>query len=57
MKAQLQFDLDNPDDVISHKRCIKDLEEIMDEMLEFDSKIGTVIDCGACSNKGCKVCK
>ena len=26
MKAQLQFDLDNPDDVISHKRCIKALD-------------------------------
>ena len=35
----------------------KDLEEIMNEMLEFDSKIGIVIDCGACSNNGCKVCK
>jgi hypothetical protein len=42
---------------IKIKVMYKDLEEIMDKMLEFDSKIGTVIDCGACSNNGCKVCK
>jgi hypothetical protein len=26
MKAVLKFDLDNPDDVISHKRCVKALD-------------------------------
>ena len=26
MKAILEFDLDNPDDVISHKRCVKALD-------------------------------
>ena len=36
---------------------IKQLIKYLDEMLEFDSKIGTVIDCGVCSNNGCKVCK
>lgn len=42
----------------------KDLEEIMDEMLEFDSKIGIVIDCGVCNNdkklsdgSECQACK
>lgn len=36
---------------------IKQLIKYLDEMLEFDSKIGTVIDCGVCNNNGCKVCK
>jgi predicted metal-dependent RNase len=36
---------------------IKQLIKYLDGMLEFDSKIGTVVDCGACSNNGCKVCK
>lgn len=26
MKATLKFDLDNPDDVISHQRCVKALD-------------------------------
>ena len=26
MKAILEFDLDNPDDVLSHKRCVKALD-------------------------------
>jgi len=26
MKAVLEFDLDNPDDVLSHKRCMKALD-------------------------------
>tara|TARA_R100001443_G_scaffold20619_1_gene32717 strand:+ start:13695 stop:13886 length:192 start_codon:yes stop_codon:yes gene_type:complete len=36
---------------------IKQLIKYLDGMLEFDSKIGTVVDCGVCSNSGCKVCK
>lgn len=26
MKAILEFDLDNPDDAMSHKRCVKSLD-------------------------------
>ena len=35
---------------------IKKINKICDEMLAFARTAGTVVDCGACNNKGCKVC-
>ena len=35
---------------------VKEINKICDEMLAFARTAGTVIDCGACNNKGCNVC-
>jgi len=36
---------------------IKEINKICDEMLAFARTAGTVVDCGACNNKGCNICK
>ena len=35
---------------------VKEINKICNEMLAFARTAGTVIDCGACNNKGCIVC-
>ena len=35
---------------------VKEINQICDEMIEFAHGAGTVVDCGACNNKGCIVC-
>jgi len=35
---------------------VEKISQICDEMLAFARTAGTVIDCGACNNKGCIVC-
>ena len=35
---------------------IKEINKICDEMVVFARTAGTVVDCGACNNKGCNVC-
>jgi len=35
---------------------VKEINKICDEMLAFARTAGTVVNCGACNNKGCKVC-
>ena len=35
---------------------IKEINKICNEMITFAYNAGTVVDCGACNNKGCKVC-
>ena len=35
---------------------IKEINKICDEMVAFARTTGTVVDCGACNNKGCNVC-
>ena len=32
------------------------LDKLVKEMLEFSNTAGIVVDCGACNNRGCKVC-
>ena len=36
---------------------LKEINQICDEMIAFAYSAGTVVDCGECNNKGCKVCK
>tara|TARA_R110001583_G_scaffold110092_5_gene259016 strand:+ start:1530 stop:1748 length:219 start_codon:yes stop_codon:yes gene_type:complete len=35
---------------------IKKINKICDEMIAFARTAGTVVDCGACNNEGCKAC-
>ena len=35
---------------------VKNINQICDEMIEFARTAGTVVNCGACNNKGCNVC-
>ncbi len=35
---------------------VKEINQICDEMIVFAHGAGTVVDCGACNNKGCNVC-
>ena len=35
---------------------VKEINQICDEMIAFAHGAGTVVDCGACNNKGCNVC-
>ena len=32
-------------------------QKIWDDMINHANKVGTVVDCGACENKGCNVCE
>jgi hypothetical protein len=34
---------------------IKKINKICDEMIAFARTAGTVVDCGACNNKGCNI--
>ena len=34
-----------------------EVQKICDDMLVFTRTAGTVVDCGACNNKGCNVCE
>ena len=36
---------------------MKKIDKICDIILSFANKAGKVVDCGACKNKGCIVCK
>ena len=36
---------------------VKEINQICDEMIAFAHGAGTVIDCGACNNIGCNICK
>ena len=36
---------------------VKNINQICDEMIEFARTAGTVVNCGACNNKGCNICK
>ena len=36
---------------------VKKINQIFDEMIAFARTAGTVVDCGACENKGCNVCE
>jgi len=35
---------------------VKNINQICDEMIAFARTAGTVVNCGACNNKGCNVC-
>lgn len=36
---------------------VKKINQICDEMIAFARTAGTIVDCGACENKGCNVCE
>lgn len=43
MKAQLNFNLDNPDDAMAHLRCVKSLDMAL-ALWEMAGKIRNIVD-------------